>query len=456
MKRNIVVIGLGPHAQACQYRFLEELRQSGTPVRVRLLVELQDRQADVEQFLQNKALQPDQIFGLPVDDRNNATIHPQLLQHLEKIKHTIDGILICTEPKAHKKYILWALENNIDVLTDKPLTAPLINEQGFYQVYQDFLDIEDALKKSSARLCLLTNKRVHDAFGGVYQQVREFVTTYKMPLTHIEISEGGGDFFFPSEFETRENHPFKYGYGVLLHTGFHFVDLLLHYQSVNHLIGLQEDEIKLHAFATTPFDVAHQLTQPVYEKLFPNENFTEEFQKIPLENYKKYGEVDVVSSLQFVKDGAVITQGSLNMLKNTLSARAWRPLPSDPYKKNGRLSQNYISLFCGPLFNVRLSYFQPDKIPQGTFDKYIVEVQRNTALVGGESYLVQEFEDKTTTATGSLGSRNLAAKFAILAAWMYDTCEQTDFALHKRSVYLTSRLFEEIFSRRQERFSTSN
>ena len=172
MKRNIVVIGLGPHAQACQYRFLEELRQGGMPVRVRLLVELQDRQADVEQFLQEKILQPDQIFGLPVTDRNDPQIHPQLLHHLEKIKSTVDGILICTEPKAHKKYILWALENNIDVLTDKPLTAPLINEQGFHQVYQDFLDIEDALKKSSARLCLLTNTCTCGLWGRLSARAR--------------------------------------------------------------------------------------------------------------------------------------------------------------------------------------------------------------------------------------------------------------------------------------------
>ena len=317
MKRNIVVIGLGPHAQACQYRFLEGLHRRGTPLRVRLLVELQDRVADVEQYLQDKSLQPDQLFALPLTDRTNPEIHPQLLAYLEQIKRTIDGVLVCTEPKSHKKYILWALQNNIDVLTDKPLTAALLNEQGPQQIYQDFLDIEEALKKSTARLCLLTNKRVHAAYQAVYNHVRDFVTQYKVPVTQIEISEGGGVWPLPKEFKTRENHPYKYGYGVLLHTGFHYVDLLAHYQSVNHLIGLEEDEVKLHAFGTTPFDAVHQLTQPVYEKLFPKEDFSEEFSSLPLEDYKKYGITDVVSSFQFLKDGAVITQGNLNMLQNT-------------------------------------------------------------------------------------------------------------------------------------------
>ena len=48
MKQNLLVIGLGPHAQVCQYRFLEEIARQGAPARVRLLVELQDQQEIVE------------------------------------------------------------------------------------------------------------------------------------------------------------------------------------------------------------------------------------------------------------------------------------------------------------------------------------------------------------------------------------------------------------------------
>lgn len=453
MKRNIIMIGLGPHAQVCQYYFLEKMNRQGIPVRLRLLVELQDRAEDVERFLQDKSVQPDQLFGLPVSDRNSPDIHPQLLAYLEKIKHSVDGILLCTEPKAHKKYILWALANNIDILSDKPLTAPLINEQGFDQVWKDYQDIEAALARSSARLCLLTNKRVHKAYSEVYNQVRDFVTEYKMPITQIEISEGGGVWAFPAEFQTRENHPYKYGYGVLLHTGFHYVDLLLHYQSINHLIGLEEDQINVHAFGTTPYDAVHQIPQAVYEKLFPGEDFSKEFAALPLEEYKKYGIIDLVSSLQFLKDGAVITQGTLNMLQNTLSSRAKRATPANPYLQLGRLTQNYISVFCGPLFNVRLSFFQPDQLPQGVYDNYVVETTRNTALVGGKSYSRIEMEDKTLITPQQFNSLNMASKFKILEQWMADTCPATDFKLHKRTAQLTARLFEEIFARRKQRFS---
>ncbi len=452
MKQNLLIIGLGPHAQATQYLFLEELARQGVPVHVRLLVELQDRQEDVENYLADKMLLPDEIFGLPESDRNNPHIHPKLLEKLNQIAPQLDGVLLCTEPKAHKKYILWALEHNLDILADKPLTAPLLNEQGPQQVWQDFLDIEKALARSKAHLSLLTNKRVHPAYEAVYNCAREFVTKYGMPITHIEISDGGGVWHLPHEYATGENHPHKYGYGVLLHTGFHYVDLLLHYQSINHLIGFKEDEIRTHAFCTTPFDVLHQMPRQVYERIFPGENFKKDFATVPLADYKKYGEIDVVSSFQFIKDGAITTQASLNMLQNTLSARTLRTEPKNHYLQMGRLTQNYISLFFGPLFHVRLNFFQPDKLPKDECDVYVVEVCRNTGLVGGESYYWKEFEDKAVAPDGRFVSLNNDSKRTLFKEWMKGSCPQTDFPLHKRSVQLTTRLFEEIFTRRKERF----
>lgn len=451
-KHNVIVIGLGPHARACQYRFLEDMAQLDYPIKIRLLVELQDRKKDVEEYLANKKLLPDEIFGLPVSDRNSPTINSVLLNKLEQIKDEIDGIVLCTEPKAHKKYILWGLKNDIDILADKPLTAPIVNEQGPKQVWQDYLDIEDAIKKSKAHLTLLTNKRVHPAYQEVYNQVKDFVTQYNMPITHIEITDGGGVWPFPIEFLTRENHPYKYGYGILLHTGFHFVDLLLHYQSINHLIGLEEDKINLHSFGTTPFDVLQQMPQKIYERLFPGEDFSKEFKEIPLQDYKKYGCLDVISNMQFEKNGAVITQATLNILQNTLSARDQRALPDNIYLKLGRLSQNYISIFCGPLFNVRLNFFQPDQIEPDDCDRYIVEICRNTSLIGGESYCCYEFEDKTLSMTKKRITLNRKAKQTLFLKWMDGECPETDFALHKRTAWLTWKIFEEIFARRKERF----
>ena len=454
MKRhNVIIIGLGPHARACQYQFLEEISRSGQPINIKLLVELQDRKEDIENYFADKKLLPEIIFALPVSDRNNPKINHILFKKLEQIKNDIDGIVLCTEPKAHKKYILWALQNDIDVLADKPLTAPIMNEQGPKQIWQDYLDIEQALSRSKAHLTLMANKRLHPAYEEVYNQVCDFVKEYNMPITHIDMSDGGGVWPLPLEFLTRENHPYKYGYGIILHTGFHYIDLLLHYQSINHLIGFKEDKINLHSFGTTPFDVLHQIPQKVYESLFLGENFSQEFENIPWQDYKKYGCLDVITNLQFEQDGAVITQATLNILQNTLSSRSERASPKDLYLKMGRLTQNYISIFCGPLFNVRLNFFQPDQIKADDCDRYIVEICRNTSLIGGESYCCYEFEDKTLSISKKPMTLNKKSKQELFLNWMnYNFCPKTDFTLHKRTVWLTWKIFEEIFARRKERF----
>ena len=453
MKKNLIIFGLGPHAQACQYKFLENLYKAGLAIKILLLAELQDQQTNIETFFEDKELLPEQIIGLPPEDRNSDTINPKLLSALEAIKDQVDGVLICTEPKAHKKYILWALQNNIDVLTDKPLTACNINQKGPQQLWQDYLDIEKALASSKARVTLLTNKRIHPAYKAVYDITKEFVCEYKVPITQIEISEGGGVWNFPCEFAGKENHPYKYGYGILLHTGFHYVDLLLHYQSINHLIGFKEDSINIHAFGTTPFDVLHQISKANYENLFSGEDFSEEFKQIPWDDYKKFGIVDALVSLQFLKEGAVITQSNLNMLQNTLSARDFRPAPKDPYLGSGRLTQNYISIFCGPLFHIHLNFFQPDLLPEDDVDNYIVEIYRNTQLIGGKSYEKIESKDSLFVEGEGNISLNYVAKRNILENWLEDSCPTNDFALHKRAVKLTADIFEEILKRRKERFN---
>ena len=439
-------MGLGPHAQACQYAYLEHYHRKG--LQIRLLVELQDKQKDVENFLQNREFQPQEIVGLPTTDRTQATIHPQLLTKLEKIKSEIDGLIMCAEPKAHKKYILWALKNNIDVLTDKPLTAPLTAaEDASETIWQDYVEIKQAAANSRASVCLMTNKRVHPAYQSLYNCVQKFQKQYPIPITHIDISEGGGIWNFPQEYD-KENHPYKYGYGVLLHTGFHYIDLLLYYQQLNHKIGFAEDQINTHAFATTPYDITQQLTQPLYEKLFPKQNFSVDF--MGLEKYKSYGAIDVISSWQFVRDNVVITQAGLSMLQNTLSAREERLTPANPYSGSGRLTQLSVRIFAGPLFYAQLSLNQPDLLEDDQSDTYILETYRNTSLTGGESYTREEFPDLLMISDTQGISLNSASKREIIRQWVEDgNCPATQLDKHERSIQLTSQLTRDITAHRK-------
>ena len=64
-----------------------------------------------------------------------------------------------------------------------------------------------------------------------------------------------------------------------------------------------------------------------------------------------------------------------------------------------------------------------------------------------------EFENTLSAGNDQFISLNMVAKRAILETWVRNgQCPPTDFSQHKRSVLLTSRIFEEIFKRRRERF----
>ena len=128
-------------------------------------------------------------------------------------------------------------------------------------------------------------------------------------------------------------------------------------------------------------------------------------------------------------------------------------MADNPYLHNGRLSQNYISVFAGPLFHARLGYFQPDTQPSSG-DTYVLEICRNTVLVGGRSYQREEFSDLDLSAPGTEPmSVTMQAKLDIIHQWLEGACPATDFAKHKRAVQITERIFEEILKRRKERFS---
>ena len=60
----------------------------------------------------------------------------------------------------------------------------------------------------------------------IKQLIEETIRQYNIPITYIDIYHNDGMWNMPSEFLYRENHPYKYGYGKLFHSGYHFIDLL--------------------------------------------------------------------------------------------------------------------------------------------------------------------------------------------------------------------------------------
>lgn len=87
------------------------------------------------------------------------------------------------------------------------------------------------------------------------------VREYNIPITYIDIYHNDGMWNMPSEFLERENHPYKYGYGKLFHSGYHFIDLVAWLMEVNRETkGKQINNAEMFVSTYNPIDFLILLT----------------------------------------------------------------------------------------------------------------------------------------------------------------------------------------------------
>lgn len=66
------------------------------------------------------------------------------------------------------------------------------------------------------------------------------------------------------EFESRDDHPYKYGYGMMMHGAYHYVDLATQILSLNaELFPERQLRLEVSAFGAFPIDQHQRLSQPI-------------------------------------------------------------------------------------------------------------------------------------------------------------------------------------------------
>jgi hypothetical protein len=65
-------------------------------------------------------------------------------------------------------------------------------------------------------------RRMHQGFIFVKNYLSDLINRYRVPISYINIQFGGGVWLMPDEFN-RKNHPYKYGYGTIFHSGYHYL-----------------------------------------------------------------------------------------------------------------------------------------------------------------------------------------------------------------------------------------
>ena len=398
--KNYILVGLGPHAKRIYYPFLEKY-QAGFGIRLKLLIELENQTQKVTEFLRARKLQPEKILYLPDNELNRmgAGLDDFATKELNSLIKTerIDGIIISTEPKAHKIYAEWAIRNNINILMDKPITAPLYpstNILSANQIYQDYSDLRNLLKQSKSKFYVVCQRRNHGGYAFIKRYLENFISEFGVPVSYIDIYHADGAWSLPHEFH-KENHPYKYGYGKLMHSGYHFVDLFAWLAQVNFSLKNAKPNLsKIYTARFTPNDLFNQINEKAYEKFFNQAAIKDFYQKYNRQNYENFGELDAYILVQLLQDKNVITTGSINLQQNSFSRRSWFDLPEDTYKGNGRVRHERVNIQVSHFLNIQVhsyqSYESNKEISRagtiGSEDHFDIFIFRNKKIVGGEAF----------------------------------------------------------------------
>ena len=308
-------MGCGVHYRSKYHSVLEK-----QGITIALAIDLKSQEETIRAFFAKKSLRPEHCLFLDESYRNHITV-----EEIERLVSSInlasvDAILIATEPKPRKSYALWAAHRKLDLFMDKPVTA-FSSPNRMDTLHSDFEEIERAVNVSGIRAVVSCERRANLGYQWLKHYIRNFMDKEKIPLTSIDIHFAGGVWKTHREYAEDENHPFFYGYGVLLHSGYHFVDLLVTLLGLNNvLVPGPSKSLRVMASGQS-------------------------------------GEVDFMMIGQATKEGRVATNFSLKLFGTSVSARVHKE--SKP-KLEGRLRQESVILHFGHLcsIHVRSNPFQ--------------------------------------------------------------------------------------------------
>lgn len=209
---NIALVGLGPHAKRIYMHFFKKYK-----ITPKIIIDLKSKRKDIEEYLLENNIKDVKIYlldDLKRDDLELDSIVKQDLKDLIK-EEKVEYAIISTEPKSHFAYAKFFLENDINILMDKPITAPINVNSDSNQAMKikeeyDVLCNMYKTKKGKINFKIQCQRRFHEGYIYVKNLLEKIVKEYNIPITYIDIYHNDGMWNMPTEFIERENHPYKY------------------------------------------------------------------------------------------------------------------------------------------------------------------------------------------------------------------------------------------------------
>jgi hypothetical protein len=297
----------------------------------------------------------------------------------------------------------------------------------------------DAAADTGTSHSVMTLSRYHGIYNSrVLESVKERVVRHGAPVTSFHLRAAGGVWNRECEYLERGDHPYKYGYGMLMHGAYHYVDLACQFLLLNTLVfGDSPLEMTVSAFGAFPRDQRARIPSGIAARL------GEPVASADHAAMERFGETDVVASFRVrdVSSGATVTLGTLAFEQTTPSIRHWAGFPPDVYNKNGRVSKVELEAQLSTLYAIHVQcYDGPHGVQRGevliadpdNIDAHAVVSERaNAAMLAGERF------NSTESFSGLFHSDS---NRALMSAWLRNEEERSRLATHRLPMLVTQAL----------------
>jgi predicted dehydrogenase len=464
---NVILVGLGPHARRT---YAPHMRKLGSRLNARLcaVVELASAREETESFLQAAGFAAERLYVPPFPP---GGMPPEVSHALDGLvrRHGARGVIVSTEPLAHRAYVEYALDRGLSVLVDKPLTTRPGVAHDLAQaraLWDDYAELRAAYRAARARnrVCVVINshRRWHPGFRKAFELIADIRQRFGCPVTHVASEHCDGQWRLPAEIVAQDYHPYNRGYGKLSHSGYHSLDMAASFVKAGAVPSKAADSVAVAASFVLPAGFLRQLTRDDYRRVFgpgyaaacprPDDEL-----RAAVENF---GEIDAHALVEFRRHDEVVATAQVDLRHNGFARRSWLRPGADLYKGNGRVRHERHAVVSGPFQTLYIESYQAndrhDRSGGGDLDRggnnhFELVVYRNCAVTGDREpqrvYRLSELTaeagfDRTGLHNEQLKEQALAEFLRFLAGELGEADLRSGIEGHELTARLMSLIYE--------------
>jgi hypothetical protein len=445
--KHLIIVGFGPVAGYKYSRSIRSAIERGDLADYSI-VDLVSQRKTVLERLQNLPVPPKEVVFIP-DPPLGAWAN---ISDFDSVCNSLgDGtnsvkVFISTEPKAHEAYLRYCIDRDIDSIVTKPAILPMRNGRfDASLLVSRMTDLVQCAAHGTARHAVLCLGRHHEIYEHEMRQpVMKRMTELAAPITSFHLRTSSGVWNLADEYESREDHPYKYAYGMLMHGGYHYIDVMCEFLALNKKIYPHDDfELELSSYSAFPSDQTARIPKALHERL---SDFADRPWRDPADAH--YGETDLVTSycLRNKRTKRVLTLGTLSLEQSTPGMRSWAPFPEVEYNKNGRLHCTDIEVALSTAFSMHCRVIKiPVEDKKGPLDLRARNFARVSARTNASLDPSAQFYTEKTIERPFGNSFSYSAETDIFDKWLSGSTTGSDLDSHLTTTAVLQALAESVF-----------